>query len=182
MSLQSLHTFETTDINADLMISPHWYAVYTFPRHEKSVAEQLKLKSVESYLPLYEKLSRWKDRTCLLQLPLFPGYVFVHIPLSQRVAVLNLSGVVRIVGFNGRPAPLPDNEVESLRRYLSRRKAEPCRYLSAGKRVRINAGPLQGLEGVILRRKGKMRVVVSIDSIQRSIALELEAADVRLTA
>lgn len=159
-----------------------WYAAYTFPRHEKAVVEQLRLKSVESYVPVYDKLSRWKDRTCRLRLPLFPGYVFVHIALSERVAVLSAPGVVRIVGFNGHPEPLPEGEVESIRKFLSHRRAEPHRYLTAGRRVRIHAGPLEGLEGVILRRKGKMRVVVSIDSIQRSIALELEAADVRLSA
>lgn len=165
-----------------LVASPRWYAAYTLPRHEKAVADQLKMKAIEAYLPVYEKLSRWKDRTCRLQLPLFPSYVFVHIALSQRVRVLEAPGVVRIVGFNGYPAPLPEGEIESLRTYLSYRKAEPYRYLTVGRRVRIHAGPLEGLEGVVLRRKGKMRVVVSIDSIQRSIALELEAADVRLTA
>jgi transcription antitermination factor NusG len=165
-----------------LVTSPRWYAAYTFPRHEKAVADQLKMKAIEAYLPVYEKLSRWKDRTCRLQLPLFPGYVFVHMALSHRVRVLEVPGVVRMVGFNGHPAPLPEGEIESLRTYLSHRKAEPYTYLSVGKRVRIHAGPLEGLEGVILRRKGKMRVVVSIDSIQRSIALELEAADVRLSA
>lgn len=165
-----------------LITSPRWYAAYTFPRHEKAVADQLKMKAIEVYLPVYDKLSRWKDRTCRLQLPLFPGYVFVRIALSQRVRVLEIPGVVRMVGFNGHPAPLPEGEIESLRTYLSYRKAEPYTYLAVGKRVRIYAGPLEGLEGVILRRKGKMRVVVSIDSIQRSIALELEAADVRLSA
>lgn len=166
----------------ELFTVPRWYAAYTFPRHEKSVGEYLKLKAIESYVPLYEKLSRWKDRTARVQLPLFPGYVFVHVPLNQRVRVLEVSGVVRLVGFNGCPTPLPDGEIESLKTYLSFRKAEPYPFLTIGKRVRVNAGPLAGLEGVIVRRKAKMRIVISIDSIRRSIALELEAADVRLTA
>lgn len=166
----------------ELLVTPRWYAVYTFPRHEKSVADQLKFKAVESFLPVFEKKSQWKDRTARVQLPLFPGYVFVNIPLCHRVRVMELPGVVRLVGFQGHPEPLPEGEIESLRTFLLFRKAEPHPYLSAGKRVRVTAGPLTGLEGVILRRKGKMRIVVSIDSIQRSIALELEAADVRLTA
>jgi transcription antitermination factor NusG len=115
-------------------------------------------------------------------MPLFPGYVFVHLPLSDRVRVLEVPGVVRLVGFNGSPTPLPEGEIESLRIYLNFRKAEPYPFLTIGRRVRVNAGPLAGLEGVIIRRKSRMRIVVSIDSIQRSIALELEAADVRLAS
>ena len=166
----------------ELVAVPRLYAVYTFPRHEKAVATQLKMKSVESYLPLFERMSRWKDRMARVQLPLFPGYVFARIPLRERVKVLESSGVLRLVGFNGHPTPLPEGEIESLQSYLSFRKAEPFPYLTAGKRVEVRAGPLAGLEGVVVRRKGGMRIVVSIDSIQRSIALELEAADVRLIA
>jgi transcription antitermination factor NusG len=166
----------------ELLMAPRWYVAYTFPRHEKAVAEQLKLKSVESYLPVFEKLNRWKDRMARVQLPLFPGYVFVRIPLRERMKVLESSGVLRLVGFNGHATPLPEGEIESLRTYLAFRKAEPFPYLTTGKRVEVQAGPLAGLEGLVVRRKGKMRIVVSIDSIQRSIALELEAADVRLIA
>jgi transcription antitermination factor NusG len=165
-----------------LLNQPRWYATYTYPRHEKTVAEQLKLKCVETYLPTFERLNRWKDRVARVQLPLFPGYVFVHIPLEERVRVLEVGGVVRLVGFNGHPAPLPEGEIESLRRFLSLRRAEPFPYLAIGKRVQVRSGPLAGMEGMILRRKGRMRIVVSVESIQRSIALELEAADVRLTA
>jgi transcription antitermination factor NusG len=176
---------EQSDIAAtfnELLAVPRWYAVYTFARHEKAVTEQLKMKEVETYLPLFEKLSRWKDRMARVQLPLFPGYVFVKIPLRERVKVLESSGVLRLVGFNGHPEPLPEGEIEALRTYLAFRKAEPLPYFTAGKRVQVHAGPLAGLEGVVVRRKGRMRIVVSIESIQRSIALELEAADVRLAA
>lgn len=172
------------ELNAfqELLTVPRWYAAYTFPRHEKAVAEQLRTKLVDNYLPVFEKLSRWKDRMARVQLPLFPGYVFVRIPLRERIKVLESSGVLRLVGFNGHPTPLPEGEIESLKMYLAFRKAEPFPYLTAGKRVEVRAGPLAGLEGVVVRRKGRMRIVVSIDSIQRSIALELEAADVRLIA
>ncbi len=166
----------------ELIAVPRWYAVYTFPRHEKAVAGQLKMKSVEAYLPLFERLNRWKDRMARVQLPLFPGYVFARIPLKDRVKVLESQGVLRLVGFNGHPTPLPEGEIEALRSFLSCRKAEPFPYLTVGKRIEVKVGPLAGLEGVVVRRKGKMRIVVSIDSIQRSIALELEAADVRLIA
>jgi transcription antitermination factor NusG len=162
------------------LLAAHWYAAYTLPRHEKIISEQLAQKSVECYLPLYEKLNRWADRTARVQLPLFPGYVFVRISLNERVRVLELPSILRIVGFNGRPAALPDGEIEALQRALATRKAEPVPYLAVGKRVHIHAGVLEGLEGIIVRRKGNLRIVVSVDSIMRSIAVELEAADVRV--
>jgi transcription antitermination factor NusG len=181
----SLHNFPQP--STDLPLWPdraaaHWYAAYTLPRHEKAVQEQLKLRSVESYLPLYNKRSRWKDRIARLVLPLFPGYVFVRIPLMRRVGVLGTPGIVRLVGFNGRPAAIPDEEIESLRKFLSLRAAEPSRYLSAGKRVRVLSGPLEGLEGVVVRRKNACRIVVSIDSIQRAVAFEVAAADLQPTS
>lgn len=179
-SVQSL-TSTATEITRLLSV-PRWYAAYTLPRHEKTVVEQLKLKSIETYLPLYEKASRWKDRIARVQLPLFPGYVFVHMPLKERVQVLSVSSVLRLVGFNGHPAPLPEGEIESLRTYLSVRRAEPFPYLKSGNRVRVVSGPLRDVEGVVVRRKGRMRIVVAIDSIQRSIAVELEAADLRSIA
>lgn len=166
-------------LNAQPDRDPHWYAVYTFPRHEKSVQEHFLLRSLSTYLPLYESRSQWKDRVVKLQLPLFPGYVFVRIPLQQRVRVLEVPGVVRLVGFNGHPAVLPDEEIEALQRSLAFRRAQPHPYLATGKRVRIKSGPLRGLEGVVVRRKGNLRIVVSIDSILRSVALEIEASDLQ---
>jgi transcription antitermination factor NusG len=159
--------------------SCNWYVVYTQPRHEKKVAGQLALRSLDSYLPLYESPRRWKDRRTTVTLPLFPGYVFVKIALQQRIRVLEIPSVVQIVGSKGQPAVLRDQEIERLRLSVASRKAEPYPYLTSGKRVRIGAGPLAGLEGSVLRRKGKMRMVVSIDAIQRSVAMELETADLR---
>jgi transcription antitermination factor NusG len=156
-----------------------WYVAYTLPRHEKAVQEQLNLRLLESYLPLFEKSSRWKDRTVRLQLPLFPGYVFVNMLLPQRVRVLEVPGVVRLVGFNGHPTALPEGEIEALQRCLELRKAEPHPYLAVGRRVRITSGPLAGLEGVILRRRNQLRIIVSVVSIQRSIAVEVDAADLQ---
>jgi transcription antitermination factor NusG len=165
-----------------LLSVPRWYAAYTLPRHEKAVVEQLRLRTIETYLPLFEKMSQWKDRVVWVQLPLFPSYVFVRMPLRDRAQVLSLSSVLRLVGFNGHPTPLPEGEIESLRTYLSVRRAEPFPYLNKGNRVRVVSGPLRNVEGVIVRRKGKMRIIVAIDSIQRSVAVELEAADLRSLA
>jgi transcription antitermination factor NusG len=161
---------------------PRWYATYTLPRHEKLVAHQLAQKYVESYLPLYEAIHRWKDRRARVQVPLFPGYVFVQITLAERLKVLEIASVLRIVSFKGQAAPLPEGEIEALRNALLHRKAEPYPYLAIGKRVRVNAGPLEGLEGIVVRRKGSMRIVISLDSIMQSVALEVDASDVELAA
>jgi transcription antitermination factor NusG len=157
-----------------------WYALYTCPRHEKVVQQQLNTKAIESYLPLYRSLRRWKDRKATLELPLFPGYLFVRIPISARLRVLTVAGVVRIISFNGQLACLSDQEIQALKTSIALRAAEPYPYLVEGKRVRITTGPLSGLCGVVIRRKGKLRVVVSIHSIMQSFAVELDAADAEL--
>jgi transcription antitermination factor NusG len=157
----------------------HWYAVYTQPHHEKKVAQQLAARSVEAYLPLYESIRRWKDRRTKLNLPLFPGYVFVRMALPERLKVLEVPSVVQIVGSSSHPSALPDEDIERLRLSLANRKMEPHPYLTTGKRVRIKSGPLTGLEGTVLRRKGQVRMVISIDAIQRSVTMELEATDLQ---
>ena len=157
--------------------SPPWYAVYTLPRHEKAVAEHLAFRQVETYLPLYLSARRWARRRALVQLPLFPGYVFVRISAGERIRVLEHSSVLRLVTFNGKPAALPDGEIERLRAALELGKAEPFPFLLPGKRIRIRSGPLAGLEGKILRRKGKMRLVVSVEAVHRSIVFDLDAPD-----
>lgn len=110
---------------------------------------------------------------------LFPGYVFLHMDLKDRLRVLQLPSVVRFVSFNGHPAPLPDGEIESLSRGLARGvRAEPHPYLKVGHRVRVRSGPMAGAQGVLIRRKDKFRVVLSIDLIMRSVAVEVDEADV----
>jgi transcription antitermination factor NusG len=158
----------------------YWYAAYTSANHEKRVAEQLAQRKVENFLPLYEAVHRWKDRRVRLQLPLFPGYVFVCLPLSEKLKILQLPGVARLVGFGDRPVSLPEEEIESLRRGLRGNvKMEPHPYLSEGRRVRIMRGPLTGMEGVLLRKKGNLRLVLSIDLLMRSIVVDVDAADIR---
>jgi transcription antitermination factor NusG len=156
-----------------------WYAAYTRAQHEKKVARQLELRSIEAFLPLYEKISRWKDRRVRLQLPLFSGYVFVRMDLEEKLRVLQVSGVVRLVGFRGQPTALPEAEMEALRSGLSGAlHAEPCPYLAVGSHVRIKSGPLLGTEGVLLKKKSGYRFVVSLELIQRSIAVEVDALDI----
>jgi transcription antitermination factor NusG len=158
---------------------PHWYAAYTCAKHEKRVAEQLTQRSLENFLPQYESVRRWKDRRVRLQLPLFPGYVFVRLALRDRLRVLETPSVVRLVGFNGQPAALPDKEIEALRVCAAAQlHTEPYSYLTVGRRVRIKSGPLTDLEGVLVRRKNTLRVVLSLDLIARSAAVEIDAVDV----
>lgn len=160
-------------------IEPRWYAAYTRANHEVRVTQQLARRSVEHFLPQYESLRRWKDRKVRLQLPLFPGYVFVRLALQDRLRVLQIPSVVRLVGFNGHPAVLPDNEIEALRASVAARlRTEPHPYLAVGRRVRIRRGPLMGVEGILVRRKNTLRVVLSLDLIARSAAVEVDTADI----
>jgi transcription antitermination factor NusG len=162
---------------------PQWYAVYTWANHEKRVAGQLTERAVEHFLPLYESVRRWKDRRVRLQLPLFPGYVFVFLALRHRLQVLELPSVVHLVGFNGHPTALPESQIEDLRNGLAQPlRALPHPYVRIGRRVRIKGGPLQGMEGTLAGRKNNFRVVVSIELIRRSIAVDVDVADLEFIA
>jgi transcription antitermination factor NusG len=155
-----------------------WYAVYTSPCHEKRVAEHLGMRGVDHYLPLYRTHRRWKNRCKVeLDLPLFPGYLFAHIAREERVRVLEAPGVVSMVGNGRLPTPLPTEEIESLRAGLQLRNAEPHPFLNVGEKARIRTGPLSGFEGVVLRNKNDVRLVLTIDLIMKSVAVEVDVAD-----
>ena len=163
----------------DHYLEQHWYAVYTCANHEKRVAAEIEARDVEHFLPVYSSVRRWKDRRVSLQLPLFPGYVFVRLALRDRLRVLQIPSVVRFVGFNGEPAALADEEMDTLRSgLLQTLRAEPHPFLTVGRRVRITGGPFAGLEGILKRKKGNLRVVVSLDLIQRSIIADVDLADI----
>jgi transcription antitermination factor NusG len=158
---------------------PRWYALHTCANHEKRVAQQLAERNVEQFLPLFESLRRWRDRRVRLQLPLFNGYVFARLALRNKLQVLALPSVVRLVGFGGVAAPVADSEIETLRHALvPQLRATPHPYLSKGKRVRILCGPLKGAEGTLLRRKSGCRVVLSMDVIARAASVEIDANDI----
>jgi transcription antitermination factor NusG len=157
----------------------NWYAVYTWGHHEKCVAEQIKQRRMSCFLPLYRSVRRWKDRRKELELALFPGYVFVRIALEDRLRVLQMAGVVRFVSFNGHPVPVADTEMESLINGLTGGvRAEPHPYLTAGRRVRVRSGPLAGTHGILVRRKDRFRLVLRLELIMRSVAVEVDEADV----
>ena len=158
---------------------PQWFAVYTTPRHEKHVSEILAERQIEAFLPLYRTNRQWKkSRPVVLELPLFPTYVFVRIARQARGAVLGTPGVLSIVGSSREAWPLPDLEINALRSGLRERKIEPHPYLVVGERVRIMAGVMAGVEGVLVRKKNDLRVVLSLDTIMRSVAVEVNADDI----
>jgi len=163
----------------DSSAGANWYALYTCPRHEKRVAEQIRQRRVSCFLPVYRSVRRWKDRRKELELALFPGYVFVHIAPQDRLRVLQLAGAIRFVSSNGRPVPLPEGEVESLMNGLhSGACAEPHPYLKIGRRVRVRYGPFSKAQGILVRRKDRFRVVLSLDLIMRSVSVEVDESDV----
>jgi len=160
-------------------LQSRWYAAYTSPRHEKKIAQQMEENRIECFLPLYRSVRRWKDRRKQLDLPLFPGYIFVRIALKDRLQVLQVPGVVQFINFSGKPAVVPDSEIEALSRGLSGGLyAQPHPYLKIGRRVRVHSGPLSGVEGILVRRKDKFRIVLSIHLIQRSVAVEVDESEV----
>jgi transcription antitermination factor NusG len=163
--------------------SANWFAAYTNSHHEKRVASHFGERQIESFLPLYSALHRWKNRCEVnLDLPLFPNYVFVHIDPRERIRVLEVPGVLSLVGFGRTLAPLSDFEVETLRSCGGQRKIEPHPYLVIGERVRIKAGPMTGMEGVLVRKKSNFRVVLALDVIMQCVAVEVDADDLEPAA
>ena len=157
-----------------------WYAAYTCANHEKRVAAELGARDVEHFLPLYSSVRRWKDRRVNLELPLFAGYIFVRLALRDRMQVVQIPSVVRLVGFGGLPTALPDTEIEILRTGLCQSlRAEPHPFLTVGRRVQITAGPFAGVAGVLKRKKNSLRVVVTLELIQRSVAVEVDVAEIQ---
>jgi transcription antitermination factor NusG len=163
--------------------SPQWFAAYTTPRHEKHVSELLAERQIETFLPLYRRARQWKKCSpVVLELPLFPTYVFVRIERHERGAVLSMPGVLSIVGSSKEPWALPDVEIEALRRGMHTQKVEPHPYLKVGEKVRVKAGVMTGVEGILVRKKNEFRVVLSLDAIMQSVAVEVDADDLEPAA
>jgi transcription antitermination factor NusG len=171
----------STDIDKIFMDGDarRWLAVYTKSRHEKKVDWALTEKSVETFLPLLEVLVRWKDRNKRVYVPLFPGYLFVHIDPKDRLEVLTTDGVVSILGNGGKPVPVPLREIESTRKILrSGLKFKPFPYEMEGKQAVIVSGPLEGARGKVLYARGGCNLVMSVNLIRRSVSVEVDINDV----
>lgn len=157
---------------------PCWYASYTCSRYEKQVARILQDRGVECFLPLYQTVHRHKNGKRRVDLPLFPGYVFVHIAVRDRVRVLEVPGVVRLVSFHGEPAPVSGAEIAAIRQALSRSQSvRSCPYVQVGQKALIKSGPLQGLHGKVLRVNNRLRAVLSVDLLHRSFMVDIDTND-----
>ena len=158
-----------------------WFAVYTAARHEKFVEAQLTAKQIQSFLPLYTTVRRWKNGVRReIQNPLFPGYVFVCVDASERLPVVQTRGVVYIVGNCAAPLPIDDREMHALRIGAQRASLSPYPLLSPGDTVCIKRGPFQGVKGHVQRDRGNLTFVVTIQLIQRSFAIGVQACDLEL--
>ena len=156
-----------------------WWAVYTRHQHEKVVAEMFELKGLEVFLPLYESVRRWKDRKKILALPLFPCYVFVRGSINRRLPVLTTPGVHMILSHGEHAAVIPEEEIEAIRRSVEGSfRVEPHPFLKCGERVRVMRGSLEGIEGILIRKKSLYRLVLSVNMLAQAVAVEIDASDV----
>jgi transcription antitermination factor NusG len=154
---------------------PLWYALTVKPNHERAAAQALDSKGLETFVPLYRSRRRWSDRIKELDLPLFAGYVFCRFPGTERARILSTPGVNSVVGFGNKPAPVDEGEIRAVRTLVaSGLPVGPWPFLRVGERVRVKAGPLCGVEGILTQVKDAWRVVVSIELLQRSIAAEVD--------
>jgi transcription termination/antitermination protein NusG len=154
---------------------PCWFVLTVKPRHEKTTAQRLRMRELQDFLPLYRVRRAWSDRTQTLELPLFPGYVFCRFNYQQRLHVLNTPGVRSIVGFGATDVPVEDETVEALQMLVaSGRPMGPQSRILVGERVRITQGPLEGVRGTLVREGTAWRVVVNVELLHRSVAVEVD--------
>lgn len=152
-----------------------WYAAYTYPRHERSVAKNLSAQGVEVFCPTFSVESPWKDRRVTILCPLFPGYVFTRIHLEERIKVVSHPSVLRLLSFNGIPVPIPDCEIDAIRLcVMTGSKLESHPFLETGMRVRVREGLFCGVEGIVIRKSNKCGLVVSISAICQAVVLEVD--------
>jgi transcription antitermination factor NusG len=160
-----------------------WWALYTRHQHEKTVADMLSAKGFEVFLPLYDSMRRWKDRRKMLSLPLFPCYVFVRGGLHRRLQIVTTPGVHMILFYGERVAMIPEAEIQTIRKTVEGPfRVEPHPFLKCGERVRVIRGSLEGVEGVLVRKKNLCRLVLSVDMVAQSVAVEIDVSDVEPVA
>jgi transcription antitermination factor NusG len=167
------------DVDGGVEAGSAWWAIYTRSRHEKAVATMLMAKNFEVFLPLYESLRRWSDRKVVVRLPLFPCYLFVRGGLDRRMDVVTTPGIHSILLRGERVAIIPEYEIEPLRRAMEApSRLEPHPYLKCGERVRVIRGSLEGVEGILVRKKNVFRLVLSVEMMAQSAAVEIDASDI----
>ena len=173
------HVVKLQSIEVPQQKGAAWCVAHTRHQHEKSVSEMLVTKGFEVFLPLYESTRRWKDRRKVLSVPLFPGYVFVRGAVERRLPVLTTPGVHTIISHGERIATVPEEEIEAIRRTVDGDfSVEPHPFLHCGDRVRVTRGSLEGVEGILTRKKNLFRLVLSVEMLAQSVAVEIDAMDV----
>ena len=158
-----------------------WFAIWTRSRHEQVVRAQLETKHIDAFLPTITRWSRWKDRKKKIDWPLFPGYCFARFDPDDALPVLKCSGVVNIVSFEGKPAPIPAYELESIRMLVaSDLTFDPCPLIKEGMMVEVTHGPLRGVVGRLMRKDHeRARLVLAVDLIGQAVSVDVDAADVK---
>lgn len=161
------------------ILNHHWYAVCTRHQHEKVAARILVDKAFEVFLPLYQARRKWQDRIKEISVPLFPGYLFVQEGFDRWLQILSTAGVASIVSCGGRPAAISSSEIEAIRQIVeSSLRVEPHPFLRSGDWVRVRYGPIAGVEGILLRKKNTARLVLSVEMLGKSAAVEVDATHV----
>lgn len=164
---------------AEQNLNHNWYAVCTRHQHERTAARVLECKDFEVFLPVYKVRRRWQDRFKEISLPLFPGYLFVKEGLDRWLRILNTPGVCNILSSGGRPAVIPHSEIEGIQRIVeSTLRVEPHPFLKSGDWVRVKYGPMTGVEGILVRKKNIARLILSVEMLGKSVAVEVDAIDV----
>ena len=160
-----------------------WYAVHTRSRHEKVVAAQLREQGVSTFLPMVTQIQRWSDRRKLVEFPLFSGYVFVHAAASPQIRriVLFSRGVAGFVAMRGQPLSIPDDQIDNVKEVLAKDiRCTAYPFLKVGQRVRIRGGSLEGLEGILVSHNGDRKLVISVNTIERSFSISIDGYDVEV--
>jgi transcription antitermination factor NusG len=170
-------------VSAELYEVSHWYACYTRARHEKRVDEQLSQRGFETYVPLLAQERQWSDRRKVVELPIFPGYVFSRFPLSALHEVLTVPGLATVIRHNGVPSPIRDSDLENVRRFVAAlaetgQVPEP-RPLAPGEAVRVMHGPFAGVEGVVVERRGRRRVLVGLQTIGQGMEIDIDGRNLQ---
>lgn len=177
-----IHSFPTKCVTGP-SVDESWYAIFTVPRHEKTVLRYLHTRRIEAFLPTYEITRLWRNRQRVkLALPLFPCYLFVRINSLEYTTVRQSPGVIRLIGNHSGPLPVPDSAIELLRAHVANKKVQPWHELVMGKRVRVRTGPMQGVEGVLIRKNNVLRFVLKIELINQHAAIQMEADNLELIA
>jgi transcription antitermination factor NusG len=171
LSLPTVGEFQNREVSSGAA----WYALYTRHQHEKSVGWSLAARGIEVFLPLYEEIRNWSDRRKKLNVPLFPCYVFVHSSLDRRAEILMTAGVHGFVSIDNHPAAISPTEIENVRAVARLARIEPHPFLRYGDWVRVKSGPFHGIEAYLLRRKGHAKLVLSVEILQKSVAVEIDA-------